>query len=52
MYVQFMDLNNDNHLDFSEFSKILMGSLRAEYRLRALFMFYIYDENKKGLNYD
>ncbi len=32
--VQFMDLNNDKHLDFNEFSKILVGSMRAEFRLR------------------
>ena len=44
-----MDLNNDKYLDFTEFSKILMGSLRAEFRVRALFMFYAYDEGQKGL---
>ena len=43
-----MDLNNDKYLDFTEFSKILMGSLRAEFRVRALFMFYAYDEGQKG----
>jgi hypothetical protein len=46
-----MDLNNDKHLDFSEFSKVLMGSLRAEFRVRALFIFYAYDEGQKGLSF-
>ncbi len=45
-----MDLNNDKQIDFNEFSKILMGSIRADYRLRALFTFYVYDEGQKGLN--
>jgi Ca2+-binding EF-hand superfamily protein len=44
-----MDLNNDKYLDFREFSTILMGSMRADFRLRALFSFYIYDEGQKGL---
>jgi hypothetical protein len=49
-HAQFMDLNNDKHVDFNEFSKILMGSMRADSRLRALFTFYVYDEGQKGLN--
>ena len=48
LHAQFMDLNNDKHVDFNEFSKILMGSMRADYRLRALFTFYVYDEGQKG----
>jgi hypothetical protein len=32
--VQFMDLNNDQYLDFNEFSRILVGSMRAEFRVR------------------
>jgi hypothetical protein len=47
-----MDLNNNKQIDFSEFSKILIGSIRAEYRLRALFSFYVYDEGQKGLNHN
>jgi hypothetical protein len=47
-----MDLNNDKYLDFSEFSKILMGSMRADFRLKALFTFYVYDQDEKGLTYD
>ncbi len=43
-----MDFNNDQYIDFEEFSKILMGSMRAEFRLRALFTFYVYDKDKKG----
>jgi hypothetical protein len=44
-----MDLNNDKYLNFREFSTILMGSMRADFRLRALFSFYVYDEGQKGL---
>jgi hypothetical protein len=47
-----MDFNNDKYIDFDEFSKILMGSMRAEFRLRALFTFYVYDKDKKGSNND
>ena len=47
-----MDLNNDKYLDFSEFSKILMGSMRADFRTKALFTFYVYDQDEKGFTYD
>ena len=45
-----MDLNNDKYLDFNEFSKILMGSMRADFRLKALFTFYVYDQDEKGFS--